>query len=926
MNHTAIQIPPSELERFLSAVLPTQGVYGYGTKRNGIFSRPLIDGTPATLTSSLIANSSSPSRNTEVFFAPASFTDTSEQTASNVALKRSLYIDLDCPKNYSDANAALKSLYGGIKRGIPAASIIVASGYGIHAYWCLSTDLPREDWLRLARTLNEACAVVGLHTDQTVTKDAARLLRLPGSTNWKKDHPKQCRILFPDTKGEIRTYATLEIEDALHKINCGGDSAAIKALGDMVGNELSQNLFPAPALEDVQRLLKAWPNDAEVNFGNSPEQIGLGHNDGFVFVCSCIASICSEHPGIAEDLRALTLEELKSRPGWTDDAPTRFESFLNNKHLHARTFASMVKAAELQGLAWHKLQNNPSAPSVWPDVEPLPPRLPPVPRLRRRMLPAAIQACAYDIADRMAVPPDVPAVGLVVSLCAVVGRNLGIKPKAKDDWTVVPNIYGIVVGEPASGKTPALAEAMNGIKRLEAELANEHKKECARHQAAQLQLEVKAKNAKKKLNGSVQLAEDAASASAIAASALEEVNNIVELHKNAGSDIPDDILQKWKSLKGGSDAAKTEADTQQQKVDQLSSAVLLAESELAMPPRPRLIINDATIEKAAELLNENPNGLLMFRDELSAFFEGLQRQGREGERPFWLEANNGNGSYTTDRIGRGTVRVEAMCLSILGGIQPERLRKHLTDPNVPDDGLLQRFQLLVYPDPRPFKNVDEYPDTHAKENLWGLIQQLHDLDPDTLGAEANSTYDTEAIPAVRFSSAGQTVFNRWYEDTMTRARGNDVHATMGAYLGKLPATVATIALVSYLCEGAHTDCSSINGAVTATHVRRGVLWATYLEKHAERAFSTRIKSTVDSAYVLLGRLSTLPDPFKARDVYNKGWAGLDRPAAQAAIAELVATGYLVSASLPTGGRPTIRYWKNPNAPSSEPTKPSKGPD
>ena len=35
------------------------------------------------------------------------------------------------------------------------------------------------------------------------------------------------------------------------------------------------------------------------------------------------------------------------------------------------------------------------------------------------------------------------------------------------------------------------------------------------------------------------------------------------------------------------------------------------------PPCPRLIINDATVEKLGELLNQNANGLLLIRDELA---------------------------------------------------------------------------------------------------------------------------------------------------------------------------------------------------------------------------------------------------------------------------------------------------------------------
>ena len=41
------------------------------------------------------------------------------------------------------------------------------------------------------------------------------------------------------------------------------------------------------------------------------------------------------------------------------------------------------------------------------------------------------------------------------------------------------------------------------------------------------------------------------------------------------------------------------------------------------------MVNDSTVEKLGELLNENPNGLLVFRDELTGFLRQLDRDGHE---------------------------------------------------------------------------------------------------------------------------------------------------------------------------------------------------------------------------------------------------------------------------------------------------------
>ena len=84
----------------------------------------------------------------------------------------------------------------------------------------------------------------------------------------------------------------------------------------------------------------------------------------------------------------------------------------------------------------------------------------------------------------------------------------------------------------------------------------------------------------------------------------------------------------------------------------------------------RYIVTDATVEKLGELLNQNPRGLILVRDELSGWLQSLDKQGRGGDREFYLESWNGDGSYVVDRIGRGTIRVPALTLSLIGTIQP----------------------------------------------------------------------------------------------------------------------------------------------------------------------------------------------------------------------------------------------------------------
>ena len=105
------------------------------------------------------------------------------------------------------------------------------------------------------------------------------------------------------------------------------------------------------------------------------------------------------------------------------------------------------------------------------------------------------------------------------------------------------------------------------------------------------------------------------------------------------------------------------------------------------------------LEKLGELLSENPGGLLLVRDELFGLLSRLSNEEFSGERAFYLEAYNGDGSYTYDRIGRGTIHIPSCTLSIVGGIQPLRVAPLVNEAVTGGggDGLLQRFQLVSGP-------------------------------------------------------------------------------------------------------------------------------------------------------------------------------------------------------------------------------------
>ena len=91
---------------------------------------------------------------------------------------------------------------------------------------------------------------------------------------------------------------------------------------------------------------------------------------------------------------------------------------------------------------------------------------------------------------------------------------------------------------------------------------------------------------------------------------------------------------------------------------------------------------------------------------------------------------------------------------------------------------------------------------------------------------------------------------------------------------------------------------------------RAIAFGEYLESHAQRIYSYATRPDIDAAKTLLKRLAggKLSSPFKMREIYQKGWAGLESPSkTQSAINLLLEYHHLREEEINTGGRPTTHY-------------------
>ena len=193
---------------FLTSVLADDGLYCVvglkkGTPRQ-TFVKTIdeIDG----LVEGLIA------QGYDTYFGCAKYLDDSEgRTAKNAKWFKAFWLDLDCgeTKPYPTQAAALIALKQFVQtNGLPRPTI-VNSGRGIHVYWTLTETIGYNDWKPTAEALKKFCATYNLSADPAVTADAARILRIPDTLNFKDNPPKSVGVLVHGVPIELARFKML---------------------------------------------------------------------------------------------------------------------------------------------------------------------------------------------------------------------------------------------------------------------------------------------------------------------------------------------------------------------------------------------------------------------------------------------------------------------------------------------------------------------------------------------------------------------------------------------------------------------------------------------------------------------------------------------------------------------------------------------
>jgi hypothetical protein len=479
---------------------------------------------------------------------------------------------------------------------------------------------------------------------------------------------------------------------------------------------------------------------------------------------------------------------------------------------------------------------------VWPEPE--------MRFLGNRALPAPTLPLEKLVGDRLAkalrqianakgAPVDYVFSALLTSAAALLSNHVAASPRS--GWTEPAILWSMIIGEPSAGKSPAFDAIITIMKSIERDVNEGERK------------------------------------------AIDDWEEQDKIHQA--------IQKKWQkdvdtAIDAGNSPPAKPASSHSEK----------------RPKRSRLVVNDVTVERLAEIVGGQDIGIMQFRDELAGWLEGMSRYTTGGsDRGFWLEAY-GARPYRVDRMTR-EVTVDRLAIGVLGGIQPDRMNSLLLATD--DDGLLARL-MPIWPDPAPITtDAVDYDDSHIRHILRSLYEFVS-------GIVFVGKREPIIIPFHEKAFGRLTALRQLLRDVETQEEG-----LTKSFLGKLSGLTVRVTLVlAYINAVSKGTDFQIKLSETDFEAARSFT-IDYVLPMARRSYEAASVSKAERAARKILWLAKTNGwrVLGARQIKRLGRTGMtDDRDIEAALSMLIAADWIkvqASKEKAGGGRPTVKYDVNP---------------
>jgi hypothetical protein len=348
------------------------------------------------------------------------------------------------------------------------------------------------------------------------------------------------------------------------------------------------------------------------------------------------------------------------------------------------------------------------------------------------------------------------------------------------------------------------------------------------------------------------------------------------------------------------------------------------------PKMSQILAADTTREALVVLLEDNPRGLLVQRDELAGWACGLNQYKQKGDdRQFWLTLWSGAEilvNRAKDR-GRPTAYITNPMLSIVGCLPPSVLGLLQDEREHQEDGFVHRI-LFAWPDRVPLRWTNTVPHPDAVKAYKDLFEALFKLDlPLDDGTK-------EPRPRLLKWTAGG--LKAWAEHVGRIAADlNDPEFpdSLRGPWAKLEGYGARLALVLHVCRFVTGETTNKN--VDEISMRNAAKLIAYFQSHARRVYpllgsasAARLAKDMEAVLGWVRRRGA--NSFTWNQCYRDLSGRFETAERLEEVLRALADRNLVREKPQerkgdTGRRPKPAYEVNPTVFATKPTKPTKQP-
>jgi DNA primase len=270
------------------------------------------------------------------------------------------------------------------------------------------------------------------------------------------------------------------------------------------------------------------------------------------------------------------------------------------------------------------------------------------------------------------------------------------------------------------------------------------------------------------------------------------------------------------------------------------------------PTRDRYRTGDATPEAIVKILNENPRGILLARDELGAWIGSFDRYvNGAADLQFWVEVWQGI-QASRDRAGEGNTTVDTPAVPVTGTIQPGTLTEKLDEIHF-DTGFAARL-IFCQPPPKPKRWTEADVSRDVRDRYDRLLGRLY-------GKDWGQSVTLEPYTLVSLSPDAKAAWIEYYNEA-NRSLEARPEGPAKAVAAKGITHTARLALILHLCRKAsgETDSNEVDAASMEAALEVGQ----WLTNETLRVYN---ELNLDDAALSPKRrfLQRLPDRFKTAE-------------------------------------------------------------